>query len=96
MTMIKKAMKEGLSSFEWEASSVSGANFPTAVLLNRITINNKIFLLVTTRDISKQKEVEKELRKKVLDLEELNNVMVGRELKMLELKEQIDRLSKKT
>ena len=37
-----------------------------------------------------------ELRQNVNQLEELNRVFIGRELKMIELKEQIQELEKKT
>lgn len=38
-------------------------------------------------DITKQKEVEAKLREHAMELEDLNKLMVGRELKMVELKE---------
>ena len=45
-------------------------------------------------DITARKQAEIELNKKVAELEETNSVMVGRELRMIELKEEINRLLK--
>lgn len=42
-----------------------------------------------SRDISELKESEEKLKQKIEELEKLNNTMTGRELKMIELKEQI-------
>lgn len=46
-------------------------------------------------DITKEKKLEKEARKHEKELERLNGLMVGRELKMVELKEEIEALRNK-
>jgi hypothetical protein len=49
---------------------------------------------VIIRDISKKIKLKEEHMKRVKELEEFYEMAVGRELKMLELKEEIDRLNK--
>ena len=48
-----------------------------------------------SRDITSRKRMEKELREKIDDLERANKLMVGRELKMIELKNEIEELRRK-
>jgi len=44
------------------------------------------------RDITERKRIEKELNERIRELEDFYNIAVGRELRMIELKEEIDRL----
>jgi hypothetical protein len=46
----------------------------------------------TLRDITEAKKFERALKEKVNELERLNKLMVGREIKMAELKEKIEEL----
>jgi PAS domain S-box-containing protein len=46
----------------------------------------------TIRDITEIKQVEADLRDKILDLETFHDVVVGRELKMIELEEELKKL----
>jgi PAS domain S-box-containing protein len=56
-----------------------------------------VFAVVTiSRNITKLKEAEDELKKKIVELEKWQKVTVGRELKMAELKKEIDELKKRT
>ena len=49
-------------------------------------------MLGILKDISKQKDIELKLRRRADDLERLNQVMIGRELKMIELKKKINEM----
>lgn len=46
------------------------------------------------RDITYKKQIEDELKKRVYELENINRLMVGRELKMIELKKEVNSLCK--
>lgn len=48
-----------------------------------------------SRDITKIKKVEEDLYSKIVDLEKINKFLVGRELKMIELKKEIEALKAK-
>jgi PAS domain S-box-containing protein len=54
--------------------------------------NQKIGYLAHIIDITQQHVAEESLKEKFEELEKINQVMVGRELKMIELKEQISKL----
>lgn len=60
-----------------------------------VIINKHKYLLESFVDITKQKEAEEALNKKVEELEKINGLMVGRELKMIELKKEIVKLTAK-
>ncbi|MBT4384120.1 PAS domain S-box protein [Candidatus Peregrinibacteria bacterium] len=51
--------------------------------------------LAVAQDITKQKEREKELENKNAELTKTNDLMVGRELKMVEMKEELKKLKPK-
>lgn len=46
-------------------------------------------------DVSEQEKFEKQLQEKIEELEKMNRLMVGRELRMIELKKKIKELEKK-
>ena len=50
--------------------------------------------LITAVDITEQKQAQKKIERKMNELETINNHMVGRELKMIELKYEINKLLK--
>lgn len=92
---INTALTKGNTFFEWTHKKYKGGSFMATVLLTKFEIGKDIFLQATIRDISKEKEKENELIKKREELEKLNNFMVGRELKMAELKKKIIELENK-
>ena len=93
--MIKMAMETGSSFFEWTHCRLNGDDFPATVLLSRIKLEGRDLLQATVRDITKEKKIEQELQSKVQELEKANESMVGRELKMVQLKKEILELKSK-
>ncbi len=58
MVMIRNAMKNGSSFFEWTHKRVNGETFPATVLLTRIEVSGKSIILASVRDITEQKRIE--------------------------------------
>ena len=59
---IGKALKEGSLYFEWMHKKYKGKSFPATILLTKIKIGEKSVVQATVRDITKQKQIESELR----------------------------------
>lgn len=57
-------------------------------------INEKNCILATGVDITEKRKMEKELKKRIKELEDFYEVAVGRELRMIELKEQMKEMRK--
>jgi len=55
-----------------------------------------LFFLPVIQDITQRKEIEMNLNKTVLEIKQMNDLMVGREVRMTELKNEINELLKKS
>jgi len=63
---IRKAVEDGSNRFEWVHRRVdSGEDFPAEVLLSRMTLDGRVVLQATVRDISERKRAEVALRTEV-------------------------------
>lgn len=89
---IEKALKDGSNFFEWTHKKYQGPEFSTTVLLTKITIDGQNILQATVRDITREKKSLKDLEEKNAEAKNLNQLMIGRELKMVELKKEIANL----
>lgn len=49
-------------------------------------------VVVTFEDVSARKRVEQELQAKILDIEQFNRAMIGREERILEMKAEVNQL----
>jgi PAS domain S-box-containing protein len=90
--MIEIAMQNGSHFFEWTHSRINGEEFPATVLLTKVTMVDKTFLQATVRDITERKKMEQEIQKRVKELEDFYDMAVGREVRMKQLKEQMEGL----
>ncbi|MBU1046505.1 hypothetical protein KKH36_01850 [Patescibacteria group bacterium] len=89
--MIEETLEKGSAFFEWNHKKINGNIFPSTVLLTKLEIKGKIFIQATVRDVSVQKDLENKTKQQIIELEKINNLLVDRELKMIELKEALDK-----
>jgi PAS domain S-box-containing protein len=81
---------------ETEAQDQRGRRFPVEVSGSSFQVDDEWFAVVTVRDLSERKRVEEEMRQYVQDLERFNRLTLGREQRMIDLKEEVNALLAKT
>ena len=59
--MIGKTLEEGSHFFEWTHCTLDGKNIPCTVLLSKIEDGGRAYIHAVVRDISKQKDLERQL-----------------------------------
>lgn len=79
-----------------EALRKGGEEFPIELSISALNMHGVWNSVGIIRDITERKRLEDDLKDKLQDLERMNKLMVGRELKMEELRAQIRELRKKT
>jgi len=79
-------------TLELAAVKKDGTEFPVELSLSAIKIKGKWNAIGIIRDISERKKREEELKKKNEALKRFNKLAVGRELRMVELKKEINAL----
>lgn len=97
--MIETARREGFHRFEWLHSSRARAPFPVDVILTPIDIDGQHLAITSWRDLTEAKRAEREnarVAQEALErsheLERFNRAAVDRELRMRELKREVDAL----
>ena len=79
ITIIKKDGEQIIVDIKGKAVKMQGQNL----------------ILGIVRDVTDRKKIEEELKEKNKELEKINSLAVGRELKMIELKKEIKELESK-
>lgn len=92
--------KTGLSpvlgkSIELPVKNKKGEEFTIELTVSRAQLHGEWHAIGIMRDITIRKKQEDELKERTDELERINRYMVGRELKMLELKEEVENMTKK-
>ncbi len=78
--------------FEFWALRSNGEMFPKEIVVNKGTYFGRDVLIATARDITERKNYEAKLTKKVDELEYMNKFMINREVRMAEIKKEINEL----
>jgi PAS domain S-box-containing protein len=91
--LLDRVFKVGMSEkFEFWALRSNGEMFPKEVVVNKGTYFGQDVLIATARDITERKNFEAKLTKKVEELEYMNKFMINREVRMAEMKKEINEL----
>jgi PAS domain S-box-containing protein len=78
--------------FEFWAMRSDGEVFPKEVVISKGKYFGRNVVIATARDITERKQHEDALRKKIEELEYLNKFMINRELRMIEMKKEVNEL----
>jgi len=84
---------KSLFMYEIDFFNKKGNKIPVEIKSSLITEQGKpAGILIIARDITERKQVQEELHKRLNDLETFNRISVGRELRMIDLKKEINEI----
>ena len=93
-----KAREEGINAttnYEFKIITKSGKEKWVLLNGNKIKFGSKYAGLITVLDVTERKKIEDNLKDKMNKLEKWNRLTIGRELKMIKLKKEINELLEK-
>jgi PAS domain S-box-containing protein len=88
----EKLFRDGYALFETFHVAKDGRRIPVEINIKLFELKGKSMVLSVARDITEYKRVEKEIQNRVKELEDFYDIAVGRELRMKELKEQLEEM----
>lgn len=88
----REIQQNGLWRKSMRIVTVTGSSFWADMVIRVVKLGNQPILLVRVSDITRMREVEEELLYKNEELTKLNEMMVGREIRMTELKQEIGQI----
>jgi PAS domain S-box-containing protein len=89
------ASKGGVRNREYQFRIKSGERITGLFSAEIIIINNEKCVLSSINDITERKLAEEAIKGKAIELERFNNLMIGRELMMVDFKKEINELRKR-
>lgn len=91
----RRAINEWNMIFETVHITKSGKKIPVEIYSNFVEFQNSKVIFSIARDITERKQAENELKRRMSELERSNKTMVGRELRMIGLKKEVNKLLEK-
>lgn len=85
-------LRTGNSNFEIEVLSKDKRVLPAEIKATLIDFEERKAILLIARDIAERKKIENRLKEKLVELEKLNKLLLGREIKMVKIKEELEAL----
>jgi len=92
MSRVKNAFDGEPQQFEFWGKRANGETFLKDVRICKGTYFGQEVVIAMATDITDRKNAEDALKQKASELERFNNLMIGRELKMIDLKKEINSL----
>jgi PAS domain S-box-containing protein len=89
LTVLKK---KDMLNVETKFMRKDGSVFLAEAIPCKYAIRNKPIIHVVIRDITEKRKIEEDMKKKIHELQIFNDITEGRELKMVELKKEINAL----
>ena len=80
---------------QMEGRRKDGSRFPMELAVSEVMLSNRRTHTVIVRDVTERCQAESRIRQTVEELERFNRLAVGRELRMIELKREINQLAER-
>jgi PAS domain S-box-containing protein len=89
---MNRLIKENSILFEGQHVRKDGRMLPVEISVKVVTREGSGIIQGFVRDISDRKKTDEEIRQRIQELEDFYEMAIGRELRMIELKEEIEKL----